>query len=106
MTGVSNLERGRSFTPNRRGQVPSTCSRAPTGNRSAPRTSSFARSRMIGRDDDYVAGLERETRSTSIAVRCRVPFAGFWIGHSFVFRGEHARGTDGSRASAARGLRC
>ena len=44
---------------------------------------------MLGRDDDYVAGLERahegylERGDVPSAVRC-----GFWIGHSFLFRGE------------------
>jgi len=47
---------------------------------------------MIGRDDEYVAGLERAHQSylarndVPRAVRC-----GFWIGHSFLFRGEQAR---------------
>ena len=49
---------------------------------------------MLGRDDEYVACLERahhrhlETGDVPGAVRC-----GFWIGHSFLFRGEAARGT-------------
>ena len=49
---------------------------------------------MLGRDDDYVAGLERAHQAyldrgdVPSAVRC-----GFWIGHSFLFRGERARGT-------------
>jgi DNA-binding CsgD family transcriptional regulator len=48
---------------------------------------------MIGRDDDYVAALERahelfrERGEIPRAVRCS-----FWIGHSFLFRGEEARG--------------
>ena len=47
---------------------------------------------MLGRDDDYVSGLERahqahlEARNPSPAVRCA-----FWIGHSLLFRGETAR---------------
>ena len=47
---------------------------------------------MIGRDADYVACLERahhgflDLGDTPRAVRC-----GFWIGHSFLFRGERAR---------------
>jgi hypothetical protein len=49
---------------------------------------------MLGRDDDYVGGLERAHQvylnrgDLPCAVRC-----GFWIGHSFLFRGEQARGT-------------
>jgi DNA-binding NarL/FixJ family response regulator len=48
---------------------------------------------MLGRDDDYVAALERahelfrERGELPRAVRCT-----FWIGHSFLFRGEKARG--------------
>ncbi len=48
---------------------------------------------MLGRDDDYVGALERahqaylDARDVPRAVRC-----GFWIGHSFLFRGERARG--------------
>src|SRR5262245_52176002 len=47
---------------------------------------------MLGRDDDYVAGLERAHRAhldagrPLPAVRCA-----FWIGHSFLFRGEDAK---------------
>jgi DNA-binding CsgD family transcriptional regulator len=49
---------------------------------------------MIGRDDEYVASLERacqillDAGNAPRAVRC-----GFWIGHSFLFRGEKARAT-------------
>ena len=49
---------------------------------------------MLGRDDDYVASLERAHQAylnggdVPHAVRCA-----FWIGHSFLFRGEQARGT-------------
>ena len=49
---------------------------------------------MLGRDDDYVGDLERahqlylDRGEVARAVRC-----GFWIGHSFLFRGEQARGT-------------
>jgi DNA-binding CsgD family transcriptional regulator len=49
---------------------------------------------MLGRDDDYVEALERahqtylEHAELPSAVRCA-----FWIGHSFLFRGEKARGT-------------
>src|SRR5262245_13216411 len=48
---------------------------------------------MLGRDDDYVANLERahhahlDVGTVPAAVRC-----GFWIGHNFMFRGESARG--------------
>jgi len=44
---------------------------------------------MLGRDDDYVSGLERahhgylESGEALRAVRCA-----WWIGHSFLFRGE------------------
>ena len=47
---------------------------------------------MLGRDDDYVAALERaltlhlEAGATPRAVRCA-----FWIGHSMAFRGQPAR---------------
>ena len=49
---------------------------------------------MLGRDDDYIGALERahqaylDSHDVPRAVRC-----GFWIGHSFLFRGERARGT-------------
>jgi DNA-binding CsgD family transcriptional regulator len=49
---------------------------------------------MLGRDDEYVEALERahqtylEHAELPSAVRCA-----FWIGHSFLFRGEKARGT-------------
>jgi DNA-binding CsgD family transcriptional regulator len=49
---------------------------------------------MIGRDDEYVAALERAHQAfvdrddVARAARC-----GFWIGHSFLFRGERARAT-------------
>jgi DNA-binding CsgD family transcriptional regulator len=48
---------------------------------------------MLGRDDQYVEALERahqihlERGDLPRAVRCA-----FWIGHSFLFRGEKARG--------------
>jgi DNA-binding NarL/FixJ family response regulator len=48
---------------------------------------------MLGRDDDYVVALERAHElflargEIPRAVRCT-----FWIGHSFLFRGEAARG--------------
>ncbi len=44
---------------------------------------------MLGRDDDYVAGLERahrsylDAREGLRAVRCA-----FWIGHNLLFRGD------------------
>jgi len=47
---------------------------------------------MLGRDDEYVEGLERAHRAhldagdTSPAVRCA-----FWIGHNMLFRGDQAR---------------
>ena len=49
---------------------------------------------MLGKDDDYVAGLERahhahlDARDVPRAVRCA-----FWIGHNWLFRGESARAT-------------
>jgi DNA-binding CsgD family transcriptional regulator/tetratricopeptide (TPR) repeat protein len=49
---------------------------------------------MLGRDDDYVEGLERahraylESGEVPHAVRCA-----FWIGHNMLFRGETARAT-------------
>ena len=49
---------------------------------------------MLGRDDDYVAALERahqlylDRGEAARAVRC-----GFWIGHSFLFRGQRALGS-------------
>jgi DNA-binding CsgD family transcriptional regulator len=47
---------------------------------------------MVGRDDDYVSGLERahqahlDAHDMPAAVRCA-----FWIGHNMLFRGERAR---------------
>jgi ATP/maltotriose-dependent transcriptional regulator MalT len=47
---------------------------------------------MLGRDDDYVNGLERahqaylDTGDPLRAVRCT-----FWVGHNLLFRGERAR---------------
>jgi DNA-binding CsgD family transcriptional regulator len=47
---------------------------------------------MLGRDDDYVSGLERahqahlEAGGVAPAARCA-----FWIGHNLLFRGERAR---------------
>jgi hypothetical protein len=44
---------------------------------------------MVGRDDDYVSGLERayhahlDAGGVSRAVRCA-----FWIGHNLLFRGR------------------
>lgn len=49
---------------------------------------------MLGRDDDYVSGLERAHHAhvaagdVPRAARCAV-----WIGHSFLFRGQVARAT-------------
>jgi ATP/maltotriose-dependent transcriptional regulator MalT len=48
---------------------------------------------LVGRDDDYVGGLERAHRAyvdagdAPRAVRCA-----FWIGHNLMFRGQAARG--------------
>ena len=60
---------------------------------------------MLGRDDDYVGGLERAHRAhldageALRAVRCA-----FWIGHNMLFRGEtvRARGVVRPRAAVAR----
>ena len=47
---------------------------------------------MVGRDDDYVSGLERAHRAhvdagdVARAARCA-----FWIGHNLLFRGERGR---------------
>jgi hypothetical protein len=47
---------------------------------------------MLGRDDDYVGGLERahhahlEAQQVAPAARCA-----FWIGHNLLFRGERGR---------------
>jgi DNA-binding NarL/FixJ family response regulator len=47
---------------------------------------------MLGRDDDYVGGLERahhahlEAQDVAPAARCA-----FWIGHNVLFRGERGR---------------
>ena len=53
----------------------------------------FARSAyMVGRDDDYVAGLERAhdlyvaAGDVPSAIRCA-----WWIGHNMLFRGQTAR---------------
>lgn len=49
---------------------------------------------MVGRDEDYVGALERafqlytDSGDVPRAVRC-----GFWIGHSFLFRGERGLAT-------------
>lgn len=49
---------------------------------------------MLGRDDDYVASLQRAHRlylsvgNAPRAVRCT-----FWIGHNFLFRGDGSRAT-------------
>jgi DNA-binding CsgD family transcriptional regulator len=49
---------------------------------------------MLGRDDDYVAGLERahhfhlDAGDGLAAARCA-----FWIGHNFLFRGDSVRAT-------------
>lgn len=61
---------------------------------------------MLGRDDDYVSGLERAQRAhldageALRAVRCA-----FWIGHNMLFRGETVRAR-GWFARAQRGLEC
>jgi len=53
---------------------------------------------MLGRDDDYVSALERayrahlEAGAPMPAVRCA-----FWIGHSWLFRGQAAPPSVGSR---------
>ena len=57
---------------------------------------------MLGRDDDYVAALERAHRAhldagrTPAAVRCT-----WWLGHSHLFRGQPAR-ADGWFATGER----
>ena len=49
---------------------------------------------MVGRDDDYVAALERAHHSyLEAGEHARAARCGFWIGHSFLFRGERARAT-------------
>ena len=96
MTGVSNLERGRRlYAEQAWASAFDSLTRADEEQPLDPEDLELlARSAyMIGRDDDYVAGLERahqkylDRGEVPRAVRC-----GFWIGHSFVFRGEHARG--------------
>jgi DNA-binding NarL/FixJ family response regulator len=54
---------------------------------------SLARSAyMLGRDDEYVAALERAHQSyLDKGDVPRAVWCGFWIGHSFLFRGERAR---------------
>ncbi len=60
---------------------------------------------MLGRDDDYVSGLERahhghlDAGEALRAVRCA-----FWIGHNMLFRGETVRAR-GWFARARRGLK-
>ena len=86
--GVSRMPAARGKTPSRR------CPPLAARRRSAPRTSSCSRASayMLGRDDDYVDGLERAHRAhldagdALRAVRCA-----FWIGHNMLFRGETAR---------------
>lgn len=47
---------------------------------------------MLGRDDDYVAQLERAHRQhLDGGAVARAAGCAFWIGHSFLFRGERAR---------------
>jgi DNA-binding NarL/FixJ family response regulator len=49
---------------------------------------------MLGRDDDYVAALERAHRaSLDVGDPPRAARCAFWIGHHFLFRGETARAT-------------
>jgi hypothetical protein len=54
---------------------------------------------MLGRDEDYVSGLERahhayvESGEPLRAVRCA-----WWIGHNFLFRGKRGPRGDGSLA--------
>jgi tetratricopeptide (TPR) repeat protein len=70
-----------------------------SGDRAAPLAAAdlelLARSAyMLGRDDDYVGGLERahhlylDGGDVAPAVRCA-----FWVGHNLLFRGERARAT-------------
>ncbi|WP_046777767.1 LuxR C-terminal-related transcriptional regulator [Streptomyces yangpuensis] len=66
---------------------------------------------MLGRDEEYVAGLERshamwlDAGDVPHAVRCA-----FWIGHSMLFRGHHVRASGwfsvGERLLKAEGLDC
>jgi len=92
VSGVAELEQGReSYT--KRKWVDAYESLA-AANQAAPLSGGdlelLARSAyMLGRDDDYVSGLERahhayiEAGEALRAVRCA-----WWIGHNFVFRGE------------------
>jgi DNA-binding CsgD family transcriptional regulator len=49
---------------------------------------------MVGRDDEYVAALERAHQGyLDLGEHARAVRCGFWIGHSFLFRGERARAT-------------
>jgi DNA-binding CsgD family transcriptional regulator len=53
----------------------------------------FARSAyMLGRDDDYVSGLERAHLAyLNIGEALRAVHCAFWIGHNMLFRGETVR---------------
>ena len=97
MRGVTDLELGRkSYLEQAWVTAFDSLARADrSGRLSADDLEMLARSAyMLGRDDDYVGGLERAHQShldqgdLPRAVRC-----GFWIGHSFLFRGEPARAT-------------
>jgi DNA-binding CsgD family transcriptional regulator len=49
---------------------------------------------MLGRDDDYVGGLERAHRAHLDAGEvARSALCAFWIGHNLQFRGERGRGS-------------
>ena len=46
---------------------------------------------MLGRDDEYVGGLERAMARSRCGDVPRAVRCAFWIGHSLLFRGEKAR---------------
>ena len=47
---------------------------------------------MLGRDDDYIGGLERAHRAhLDAGAAARAAGCAFWIGHNLLFRGERAR---------------
>jgi DNA-binding CsgD family transcriptional regulator len=97
MRGVTDLEQGRkAYLEQAWVTAFDSIARADrSGRLSAEDLEMLARSAyMLGRDEDYVEGLERahqihlDAGDVPRAVRC-----GFWIGHSFLFRGELARAT-------------
>jgi DNA-binding CsgD family transcriptional regulator len=92
---IARLERGREFYSGNAWREAYEC--LSSADRAAPLGAAdlelLARAAyMLGRDDDYVSGLERahhahlDTGDVPPAVRCA-----WWIGHNLLFRGQRAR---------------